>query len=248
MAAWVRAGSGTRTSIWKQLLAPALADGVLVGDLWMDLTTGLLKQATSISPVTWTAITASSQISDPELAALAGLTSAADKVPYFTGSGTADVADFPSAGRTLVATTAWPKFRAYRTTSDQVIGTGAFTKVQLNAETFDTASAFDSATNFRFQPTIAGYYFLSGEVAYTMGVGDINILVQVSLYKNGSASATAHIYNAVANNFCLVNVQDLIFLNGSTDYIELFTKQDSGGDRSIAAASSVTFLSGSLQP
>jgi hypothetical protein len=37
-----------------------------------------------------------------DLAAIAGLTSAADKVPYFTGSGAAAVADFTSAGRALV--------------------------------------------------------------------------------------------------------------------------------------------------
>lgn len=42
------------------------------------------------------------QAYDADLAALGGVTSAANKVPYFTGSGTATVADLSSAGRALI--------------------------------------------------------------------------------------------------------------------------------------------------
>jgi hypothetical protein len=41
-------------------------------------------------------------VTDSELTSIAGLTSVADRVPYFTGSGTAALATFTSAGRALL--------------------------------------------------------------------------------------------------------------------------------------------------
>jgi hypothetical protein len=124
----------------------------------------------------------------------------------------------PAASGEVMVSGNQPAFSAWRSTT-QSISASTWTKVQCQSEEFDTNSNYDNATNYRFQPTVAGYYQCSADVQFSFtGVSSITA---VSIYKNGTDQKGTQHWLAANSGHC-VNTSVLIYLNGSTDYIELY--------------------------
>lgn len=126
-----------------------------------------------------------------------------------------------------------PAFSAYQNIS-QAIPSTTWTKVRLQMEEFDTDNAFDSTTNYRFQPTVAGYYQANCGIA----VVTTGSQVICAIYKNGSVYKLGAQPNGTVTFGNTASA--LVYLNGSTDYIEFYT-YFSIGQGSSAVASNTYF-------
>lgn len=111
----------------------------------------------------------------------------------------------------------------------QSIATGTYTKVPFNTEQFDTNNNFDSTTNYRFTPTVAGYYQFNTSVNIAQNSG-----FQVAfLYKNGSIYIQLNLVSGNASVNQTLTGSAIAFANGSTDYFEIYAYQASGGTVNI---------------
>ena len=138
-----------------------------------------------------------------------------------------------------------PAFSAYNSsTSRQTVSTTTYTKVVLPTKEFDTHGFFDNTTDYRFQPTIAGYYLVNATV-YSQATGGLTRTIG-AFAKNGNIYWRFNDTTYASTTFERApSGSKVIYMNGSTDYIELFVYL--AGSGTIYASSTSTTSSSRLE-
>ena len=151
-----------------------------------------------------------------------------------TGASTA------SAARTNLGLAYGPAFSAYPNTAQTISSGGTLVKVDFGSEEFDTNNNFDSST---FTPTVAGYYQVDACVRFDgggPGTGECMIVV----FKNGGEAKRGWNSSGInfANDWWSMSVSTLVYCNGSTDYLEIYIQQVSGGSRTTTPYANISYF------
>jgi len=142
-----------------------------------------------------------------------------------------------------------PAFSAYQSTQQSSLSAGVATLLQFQTEEFDTNGCFNntgstvtlngvSAPQYSFAPNVAGYYQVSGRAEVASSI--VYIIVQV--YKNGSVFK--RFTNTNTSGVTAVNGSALVYLNGTTDYIQLYCQQ--GGNQQLSNTADVTYFQAAM--
>ena len=128
-----------------------------------------------------------------------------------------------------------PACRAALTANQGSISHNTYTKLTYDHVDYDMGGYYDF-TNSRYQPLIAGYYqFNVGQMDYS--ANDVYDFM-IGIYKTGQLNSQSRlrlIVPGVSNEdfyASINNVSDVLYLNGTTDYVEVFMKslsEDSSG-------------------
>ena len=119
-----------------------------------------------------------------------------------------------------------PRCRAYLSGNQLNFTDNTYEIVELDATTYDSGGIFDTGAN-RCTPDKEGYYLVIAELQWTAVATDGQYFF-LGIHKNGSLAAQDISIIGADNKGSSVRVSDIIYCNGSTDYIELFAKQWSG--------------------
>ena len=161
-------------------------------------------------------------------------------ISQLSATGTKDATTFLRGDNTFASAGGvnTPAFNAYPS-SQQSISNGVATKLQFNTEKFDVGGCYDTS-NYRFLPTTSGKYYFKA-VARTITATNWS-QIWMEIYKNGSTQVARTIQPH--DDYSSVAASVIVEMNGSSDYLEAFFYQNSGGSISLENQSYSCFSEG----
>ena len=130
-----------------------------------------------------------------------------------------------------------------RLSSDFTLAHGTLTKVPFDVEIWDTDSAYDSTTNYRFTVPVGagGAYLLTGGIRVnSAGSGKVFYIV---FYENGSHNNYGEMrFYSPGSSYAAVTTNTAITTLDEGDYVEMWVNQGNGS--SYALQSSWAYFSG----
>jgi hypothetical protein len=139
---------------------------------------------------------------------------------------------------TPAASGSLPTFSAYKPTTTQTFSAATFTKITFDTESWDAPGCFASST---FTPTSAGYYSINAGLYHSqVASGDFQFVI----YKNGSRWQRLIIIATTGGVAELHSGGSLVYCNGTTDYIEIYARGDTGSTVSVIEGAELTYFSG----
>lgn len=150
------------------------------------------------------------------------------------------VLQFQLNGVNVPSPTTAPVFHA--TVGSLTLSNSTWTKLPFSGKVYDTNSNYDATTNYRFTPTVAGYYWVKAQYFLGTSAGRI----ACSIYKNSGDICQTLVLGSNTNGGISVVTQGIVYFNGSTDYVEAYAYQESGGSAAINTNGGLTMFSGYL--
>ncbi len=128
--------------------------------------------------------------------------------------------------------------RAYLSAAQLNITNNTWTKVLLNAETYDTGDDFAS---YKYTAPVTGYYLVIGSVSWVSASVVAAKEYGTAIYVNGALVAYTMAHASLAATL-IPNVSDILYLT-KDQYVELYCYNNSGVDTcDVSGGTSATFL------
>jgi hypothetical protein len=120
-------------------------------------------------------------------------------------------------------------------------------KAPFDTVEFDTDSNY-STTNRRFTPSKAGYYRVSAFI--TVSQAPTTALTNVLyLYKSGTAIRTVQrLINYASSYSDTMNIDTMIYMNGTTDYLEIYFNTNATATGTLVAGTGSGFCAEWVRP